>query len=379
MIQEKEVQSLRRLAARWMEHAANPVMAERRRQWKAVKDLAAEKPMILVETCMLPDYIGRDELVCVDPFVRNIEKSLYEIVRHADEIGDDIVVDPCFRIPWVLEISDYGVPIEKHHATTSNGSDLGYSFNFGVQSEKDAQKLHLRSRCVNRRESFHQKELLEDIFGDILPVRLGGYDHFDPDPGYRPWLGNLYGGLTMDLFKLIGNDNLLTWVYDNPPPHSHASWRSSATTGRRISSSWRRRACCTRTRTPGCRARAATGSSRTSRRRTATGRRCVCRTAGAGPSRRRARRSRRRCSRSSSSRTSRRSTRPFGLTYYGCCEGVHDRFELIEKAIPNLRAVSVSGWSDLFRMGELLGKKYVYSQKADTRLHQRRPPRTGNC
>ena len=100
--------------------------------------------------------------------------------------------------------------------STANGSDLGYSFNFGVQSEKDARKLHLRSRCVNRRESLHQKELLEDIFGDILPVRLGGWDPFDPDPGYRPWLGNLYGGLTMDLFKLIGNDNLLTWVYDNP-------------------------------------------------------------------------------------------------------------------------------------------------------------------
>src|SRR5271157_4770069 len=217
MIQQKEVQSLRRLAERWMEHAASPVMAERRRQWKAVKDLKPEKPVILVETCMLSDYIGRDELVCVDPYVRNIEKSLYEIVRHADEIGDDIVVDPYFRIPWALEISDYGVPIEAHHAVTSGGSDLGYSFNFGVHSEKDAQKLHMRTRRVNRWESCHQKELLEDIFGDILPVRLGGWDPFDPDPGYRPWLGNLHVGLTMDLFKLIGNDNLLAWVYDNPP------------------------------------------------------------------------------------------------------------------------------------------------------------------
>jgi hypothetical protein len=56
-------------------------------------------------------------------------------------------------------------------------------------------------------------------------------------------------------------------------------------------------------------------------------------------------------------------TRPFGLAYWGCCEGVHDRFAYIEKAIPNLRAVSVSGWSKLFVMGELLGKKYVYSRK----------------
>jgi hypothetical protein len=56
-------------------------------------------------------------------------------------------------------------------------------------------------------------------------------------------------------------------------------------------------------------------------------------------------------------------TKPFGLTYYGCCEAVHDRFTFIQKAIPNLRAVSVSGWSDLARMGELLGKRYVYSRK----------------
>ena len=94
MISKHQVKSLRTLAARWMEHAADPIMEERRRQWRAIKDLKAEKPMILVETCMLPDYIGQDELVCEDPYLRNIEKSLYEIVRHADEIGDDIVVDP---------------------------------------------------------------------------------------------------------------------------------------------------------------------------------------------------------------------------------------------------------------------------------------------
>ena len=52
-----------------------------------------------------------------------------------------------------------------------------------------------------------------------------------------------------------------------------------------------------------------------------------------------------------------------GLVYYGCCEGLDDRFEQIEKKIPNLRAVSVSGWNDLFKMGEMIDKKYVYSRK----------------
>ena len=362
MIQEKEVQSLRRLASRWMEHAANPVMGERRRQWKAIKDLEAGKPPILVETCMLPDYIGKDELVCTDPYIRNIEKSLYEIVRHADEIGDDIVVDPWFRIPWTLEISDYGVPIEAHHATTTSGSDVGYSFNFGVQSEKDAGKLHLRSRCVNRMESLRQKELLEDIFGDILPVRLGGHDHFDPDPGYRPWLGNLYGGLTMDLFKLIGNDNLLTWVYDNPrlihsimrilrdDRKAHFKFMEKEGLLYQNTDTWM--PC------PGSYGFVSDLADVGGDGADVHLKDCWCWTesqesAPISPA----------MFEEFFLPSIAEVTRPFGLTYYGCCEALHDRFPLIEKAIPNLRAVSVSGWSDLAKMGEMLDRKYVYSRK----------------
>ena len=55
---------------------------------------------------------------------------------------------------------------------------------------------------------------------------------------------------------------------------------------------------------------------------------------------------------------------PFGLYVLGLLRSVGTTgLHYIEKAIPNLRAVSVSGWSDLFKMGELLGKKYVYSRK----------------
>ncbi|MCP4397894.1 MAG: hypothetical protein GY801_11440, partial [bacterium] len=53
----------------------------------------------------------------------------------------------------------------------------------------------------------------------------------------------------------------------------------------------------------------------------------------------------------------------FGMSYYGCCEAIDDRFEQIAKAIPNLRTVSVSGWNDFYKVGELLGNNYVYCRK----------------
>lgn len=361
-IRQRERHALRGLAWRWMEHASAPEMRERRRQWQAVKDLKAERPMILVETCMLPEYVGRQELLCQDPYLRNIEKSLHEIVRHADEIGDDVVVEPWFRIPWVIEIGDYGVPIEATHATASDGSEVGYTYNFAVQREEDLHRLHPRARRVDRGESLRQKQLLEDLFGDILPVKLGGYDPFDPDPGYRPWLGNLYAGLTMDLFKLIGNHNLLFWVYDHPERihrimrlicedrMAHFRFMEQEGLLYRNSDTWM--PC------PGSYGFVSDLPAADDEGQPVVLSQCWCWTES-----------------QESAPISpamygefflpyiAEVTRPFGLAYYGCCEGLHDRFPLIQEAIPNLRAVSVSGWSDLFEMGERLGRSYVYSRK----------------
>jgi hypothetical protein len=362
MFSEKEVESLRALAARWMKHAADPIMAERRRQWRAIKDLKAERPMILVETCMFTDYVSQEKLVCEDPYLRNIEKSLCEVVRHADEIGDDIVVDPYFRIPWEMEIGDYGVPIEATHGISSDGSNLGYTFNFGVQSEADAQKLHLRDRSVDRELSLQRLEMLNDIFGDILPVRMGGYDPFDPDPGYRPWLGNLFGGLTMDLFKLAGNDNLLYWVYDKPDlihemmrlicddRLAHFNYLESEKLLYHNTDTWM--PC------PGSYGMVSDLPESGENDQDVNLSDCWGWVE----------------SQESTPISSKMFSEfflpyiaevasPFGLTYYGCCEGLHDRFPYIEKALPNLRAVSISGWSDLFQMAEMIGKKYVYSRK----------------
>jgi hypothetical protein len=362
MVHEKERESLRTLATRWMAHAADPVMPERRRQWRAIKDLRMEKPMILVETCMLPDYIGPDELVCEDPYLRNIEKSLFEIVRHADEIGDDIVVDPHFRIPWEIEVGDYGLPIEAYHAVSADGRDLAYSYDFSLKTPADADKLHLRENRVDRPLSHQRYDLLQEIFGDILPVRLGGYDPFDPDPGYRPWLGNLFGGLTMNLFKLIGNDRLLYWVYDEP--ETIHKIMQVIHDDRVAHFAWLEREgllyCNTDTWMP-CPGSYGFVSD-------------LPETSADGESARRAD-----CwvwveSQESEPISPKMFndfflpyiadvTRPFGLAYWGCCERIDDRFPYIEKAVPNLRAVSVSGWSNPWKTAELLGKKYVYSRK----------------
>jgi hypothetical protein len=52
----------------------------------------------------------------------------------------------------------------------------------------------------------------------------------------------------------------------------------------------------------------------------------------------------------------------FGLTYYGCCEPLHLKVDML-KQIPNLRKISTSPWADLEQMVEKTEGNYVISFK----------------
>lgn len=206
-----------------------------------------------------------------------------------------------------------------------------------------------------------RKDLLEDIFGDILPVKVGGYDVFDPDPGYNPWLGILYCGLTMDIFKLLGNDKLLYWVYDEPDTiHKLMSFISEQ---RSTFFKWLEKEGLLYVNTdtwnpcPG-----SYGYVSDLPKNSVEGKVTLADCWGWIDSQETAPMSPKMLNDLFLPYMAEVS-KHFGLMYYGCCEAMHDRFEYVEKMIPNLRAVSVSGWSDLFKMGEMLGNKYVYSRK----------------
>jgi hypothetical protein len=52
----------------------------------------------------------------------------------------------------------------------------------------------------------------------------------------------------------------------------------------------------------------------------------------------------------------------FGLTYYGCCEPLHKKIDLL-RSIPNLRKISMSPWADLEKAAAQVHGDYVLSIK----------------
>ncbi len=52
----------------------------------------------------------------------------------------------------------------------------------------------------------------------------------------------------------------------------------------------------------------------------------------------------------------------FGLIYYGCCEPLDDRMDIV-RSIPNVRKVSMSPWVDIERGARAIGSDFVFSRK----------------
>ncbi|MBN1299477.1 MAG: hypothetical protein JW997_07310 [Actinobacteria bacterium] len=363
MISDKEKKIIRELAKKWIDAANLPVMNERKRQWKAMNDLKAERPMILIETWYIQDYINHDEIICSDPFLHNIEKSLRWVIRHVQEIGDDIVVEPYFRLPWEVGQTDYGMPVELISGHLDNVETTGFTYNFPVQTPDDIKKIQYIPRKIDRAKTKSEESMLMDIMGDILPVKAGGNDPFHFDSGFRPWVGNNFFGLTWDVIKLLGNNKLLLWVYDKPDAiHDLMSHLEDI----KIKQfNWMIEEKLLELNTDN-------------------------QFAGAGrygyvsdlprPDYNGTVRTQDLWGWAESQETGPPIISPemfcefflphisvlskmFGLIYYGCCEGLHDRWEYIIKEIPNIRAVSISGWSDFQKMADFLGKGFVYSRK----------------
>ena len=52
----------------------------------------------------------------------------------------------------------------------------------------------------------------------------------------------------------------------------------------------------------------------------------------------------------------------FGLTYYGCCEPLDRKVDIL-KSVPNLRKISMSPWVDVDAAVKNVGDQYVFSHK----------------
>jgi hypothetical protein len=349
-VSAKDREILRRLADRLATLAAQPVMAERRRRWQAQSVLHGERPLLLAEACaVLDELIPCETLACEGEWARDFERGLRARLFIAEEIGDDSVVEPRVYYSHAVHGSNYGVEVGERHGQGEHGHG-SYVWEAPVKTlPEDLGRLHFREFTYDEEATLEHQARLEALCGDLLAVTLQDCHWWTM-------------GLTWQAILLIGLEPLMLKMYDEPEglhalmaflrdDHQHMldwfeghglltlnnddSYIGSGSVGYT-------EALPQPDYVPGSPARLRDLWALSESQETVL----VSPTQFAEfvfpyqlPIISR-----------------------FGLSYYGCCEPLDARWEIV-KQIPNLRRVSVSPWSNEEKMAENLGREYVYCRK----------------
>jgi hypothetical protein len=354
-----DVDVLRRLAERKARAAGSAVNAERRSAWITHNGLGRTRPLVLAEISgvmgeALPDSV----LECAGEWARGVERGLRAELYEHEVLRDDHVVEPWMATGWRVQATPYVDEAETRvHVPQREGGRLGARRWDPPINDigRDFGKLHERRFSVDRAGTLENKARLEQVLGGILPVRIRG----------AYWWTF---GMTWTAIDLVGLENLMLFMYDDPDGlhrvmrflrDDHAAFASWLETEGLLTLN-------NESDYTGSGSRGHTGelpapgfSPRGDAAPSGPARTCDLwlllesqETVGVGPeqfaefvfpyqldlaSR-------------------------FGLVYYGCCEPVHGRWEVIRR-IPNLRSVSVSPWANEEAMAEALAGRYVYSRK----------------
>ena len=329
---------LRGLAQHYRELCDSGQQRARAEKWRNLHNLKSHNVPFLLETSLMSDYVTEDELHC-EGFLRNVERELIHRIRHVEEVDDDYVLPTYFDVGIPIIEQDFGIGL-KYTARDS----FALVSNHPVKETSDLKKLRKRMFRADRDTAELNTVRLNDIFGDLLPVRQRGCTIFVP-------------AISRLLYDFIG-ENLYYWLYDEPEAvtdllsyleNDRMRYYSFLETEGLIASNCGAEIC-------------GSGSYGFVDDLHPGDKLSMKEVWGWSESQETTMVSPELFEKFFLPPISRLANR-FGLTYYGCCEQLHDRFEMVAKAIGNMRSVSVSPWSDYEKMADFLSDRYVLSKK----------------
>lgn len=201
-ISKTEKDYLRELAKKQLEYSMLEIMKTRTERWYDHNDLKSDIPMITFETWTCAEDILPPSQ-CQSEAAKEIETAIHMDIINHELINDDTVVPAWYSIDWDPKISLFGVEVGREYAKDSAGRNVGHVFNYVINDLKeDLGSLGDTKYSVDKERVLAWKAFVEDIIGDILPVKLS--------------MGSIAICPTQDVVHLMGMENMMFAMMDYP-------------------------------------------------------------------------------------------------------------------------------------------------------------------
>jgi hypothetical protein len=181
-----EIFVLKKLAEEWAAIAALPVHQEKARLWQKLNDLQSERPMVWINEIPWHEMNYNDELTlrCRNAWARSQEDLMRKTIYQWKHMPGDMVVNPWLDCPLSIHSTDFGIIEDVDLAITDSANDIvSRHFNIQIHDMDDLEKIKMPAISHNKRATELRFQVMNEIFGDILPVKKQGQTHI----WYTPW------------------------------------------------------------------------------------------------------------------------------------------------------------------------------------------------
>lgn len=345
-ISEQDKNVLRELGRRIAEIAALPVHRETVSLWKALNGLKPERPMVMM--CNVPwhemDVDGELTLQTEDEFCRGIEFMLRRTLYSWKYMPGDMVVEPVVNVLKVIR-GDFGIETQQKTAVSDPRNKIvGHMYIDQIKTEEDIQKIRIPEISLDEEATARNEAIAKEIFGDILEVKMTG-----ATPGFSAWDAIVsWRGAENLLYDLAARPEFMHKIISRFSEASLAMLDQLEEKG--LLGPEQNNIMCSGSYTDEL---PASGFNPEHYRAKDL---WTCGTAQifseVSPA----------MHKEFEIDYARQWYSRFGLVYYGCCEPLHEKIDIIRK-IPNLRKISMSPWVDEENGAERIGGDFVFSRK----------------
>lgn len=195
---------LRELAKKQLELANREENKRRIKEWYLHNALQGEKPMIHLEMGSFEQEIIPDRMRCEGAFARTLEKKLLCNFLNQELFDDDRVTPDYFPMNYDTHFNLFNIPVKVDHVDDGKGNvSVGHHFVPTLRDlEEDWEKIGETDFGVDIEATEQKKAAAEEVFGDILPVRLQ--------------MDCLYSVPTQMLVHIMSMEDMMFNMYDYP-------------------------------------------------------------------------------------------------------------------------------------------------------------------
>ena len=351
-VTNEDKQVLRELALKYMSYASLPVQDETRSLWYAHNRREGVKPMVLIDQMPWNELDVDGFLVCKvsEPYFRNVEWNLRMLIYKWEHLPVDMVLNPYILLPRPTTNTGYGIEISKHTLPTDiTNSVVAYEFFNQFEEMEDIEKIKTPVVTVHPEVEKEIMDAASEIFDGIAPLKWEGF--------------TLHVGLWDFITQWMGVENCYIELMDRPElMHGIMERLTEATIGmiQQINEQGaydiNSHIChCSHTFSDDLPPKTCDPDRPTSYDGWGFGLAQLF--TSVSPA----------ITAEFEVPYMQRIFPYFGAVYYGCCDRLDDRLDVIDR-MPNIRKISCSPWSDRDHFAATLPKKYIMSNKPNPAL-----------